>query len=153
LTASSDKDIDKEMSFATGEDMAGRGRQNQYPVQNQFASSDGYNLTSKAEIETPYVHEREYDDGSTSFWNVRRWGWKHWAVVGVIVAIVAAVVIAVAVTETKKNNAYPDYLPLTYSLADTCLSSFLSPHSSLTGLTLGRFRYRFLLQVRLLHRL
>jgi hypothetical protein len=52
-------------------------------------------------------------------WDVREWRKRTWAflAVGLIVIIIIVVVVVV---EVKKQNRYPDYAPLKYSLSDTC---------------------------------
>lgn len=53
------------------------------------------------------------------WWNPRYWRKRVWA--GLVAAILIIVVIAVAVGVTQsKNNAYPDYTTLSYSLSETC---------------------------------
>lgn len=57
---------------------------------------------------------------SRPWWNPRYWTRKIWIAVVGIVVIIIVVIVAVAVALSKKNNAYPDYSPLTYNLQDTC---------------------------------
>ena len=52
-------------------------------------------------------------------WDVREWRKRTWAFLtaGIVIIII---IIIVVVVEVKKQNQYPDYTPLKYSLADTC---------------------------------
>lgn len=56
------------------------------------------------------------------WWNPRYWARKVWIAIVVVVVVVIIVVIAVAVgvTLSKKDNAYPSYKELSYTLQDTC---------------------------------
>jgi hypothetical protein len=55
-------------------------------------------------------------------WDVRQWRKRTW---GFIVAalVVIIIIIVVAVVEVNKNNRYPDYTPLKYTIEDTCTHS------------------------------
>jgi hypothetical protein len=70
-----------------------------------------------------YKVDRE-DTLRPHWWNVREWRKRVWAFLaaGVIIVII---VIVVAVVEVEKENAYPTYAPLNYSLAETCAYSLL----------------------------
>ncbi|WXC49681.1 hypothetical protein QX201_009358 [Fusarium graminearum] len=52
------------------------------------------------------------------WWNPRYWRKGIWAAVILAFVVVLIIVIAVSVTKVKENR-YPDYSPLSYSLADT----------------------------------
>ncbi|KAG8669694.1 hypothetical protein FPOAC2_09037 [Fusarium poae] len=52
------------------------------------------------------------------WWNPRYWGKIIWAAVILAFFVLLIIVIAVSVTKVKENR-YPDYSPLSYSLADT----------------------------------
>ncbi|GAB0141724.1 hypothetical protein EsHS_00002306 [Epichloe bromicola] len=71
---------------------------------------------------------------SRPWWNPRYWTRKIWIAVVAIVVIIIVVVVAVAVALSKKNNAYPDYAPLTYNLQDTYAGeSFFDQFNYRTG--------------------
>ncbi|EGX89459.1 endo-1,3(4)-beta-glucanase, putative [Cordyceps militaris CM01] len=54
------------------------------------------------------------------WWNPRYWARKVWIAVAVAVVIIVVVIgVAVGVT-VSKNNAYPSYKALSYTLQDTC---------------------------------
>ncbi|POR36733.1 Uncharacterized protein TPAR_03033 [Tolypocladium paradoxum] len=55
---------------------------------------------------------------SIPWWNPRYWRKRVWAGVAIVIVIVIVIAAAVGVSQAKKN-AYPDYSPLSYSLADT----------------------------------
>lgn len=55
---------------------------------------------------------------SMPWWNPRYWRKRIWFGVVAGILIILAIIIAVAVTVTK-NNAYPNYTTLSYSLVDT----------------------------------
>lgn len=57
---------------------------------------------------------------SMPWWNPRYWRKRVWAAVSAVIVIVIVIAVAVGVTQAKKNNAYPDYSALSYSLSDTC---------------------------------
>lgn len=65
----------------------------------------------------------------------RRWGKWTRIIVGVVVVVILIIIIVpAAVLTVKKNNRYPDYTPLEYSLKSTCKSisdpfEFSSPRS------------------------
>ncbi len=78
-----------------------------------------------------YMIDRE-DTLAPSPWDVKHWGWKKWALIaGGIVVLIVVIIIAVEVT--KKNNAYPNYSPLSYKLADTC-THLLTSNPSLSNI-------------------
>ena len=52
-------------------------------------------------------------------WDVRYWSWKALILTGLGIAVVLADAISVTVIEVKENR-YPDYSALTYSLSTTC---------------------------------
>jgi len=105
--------LNKNMSFATIGEMAGR-RKNQ--ITQEISTADDYGQPQGPPPPT-YKVDRE-DTLRPSGWNVKYWGWKKFATAGAIVAIVIIVVV-VAVVEVMKNNRYPDYSKLNYSLVDT----------------------------------
>jgi hypothetical protein len=119
------------MSFATLGEMASR-RKHPY-TENIGMMGESSNLGPPPE----YKVDRE-DTLNPSPWDVRQWGSKKWAalIAGVVIIIVIVVVVAVVVT---KNNRYPDYSTLTYSLADTCTFTFPSPDFHLSNICLHRF--------------
>lgn len=55
---------------------------------------------------------------SMPWWNPRYWRKRVWAGAVVAVLVILAIIISVAVTKAKENE-YPDYTALTYSLKDT----------------------------------
>lgn len=70
----------------------------------------------------------EVDDPSSlapRWWDVRAWSKKTLAIVGAGLIVLIIVVVVVPV-EVSKNNAYPNYSPLNYSLKDTCESISLA---------------------------
>ncbi|KAB8303180.1 hypothetical protein EYC80_004627 [Monilinia laxa] len=63
----------------------------------------------------------EVDDPTSlapRWWDVRAWSKKRLAIVGAGLIVLIIVVVVVPV-EVSKNNAYPNYSPLNYSLKDT----------------------------------
>ena len=56
---------------------------------------------------------------SMPWWNPRYWRKRVWAAIAVVLLIVIVIAVAVGVTEAK-NNKYPDYSELSYSLSETC---------------------------------
>lgn len=63
------------------------------------------------------------------WWNPRYWRKSIWAGVILSFAVVLIIIIAVSVMKVKENR-YPDYSPLSYSLADTCKFTSHSPTTS-----------------------
>jgi hypothetical protein len=69
-------------------------------------------------------YQFDQDDSWYHPWyNFKYWGKRAWAGFVAVVVLIIVIIIIVAV-EVTKNNAYPDYTQLSYSLADTCKSSF-----------------------------
>lgn len=62
---------------------------------------------------------------SMPWWNPRYWRKRVWAGVVIAILVILAIIIGVAVSQTK-NNAYPDYTTLSYSLKDTSWLSFFA---------------------------
>lgn len=54
------------------------------------------------------------------WWNPRYWARKVWIAIVVVLVIIIVVAVAVGVTLSKKDNAYPSYKELSYTLQDTC---------------------------------
>ncbi|RSL89206.1 hypothetical protein CEP51_001331 [Fusarium floridanum] len=70
---------------------------------------------------------------SMPWWNPRYWRKRVWAGVVAVILILIAIIVAVAVTQSK-NNAYPDYTTLSYSLKDTIEGeSFFDEFNYFTG--------------------
>jgi len=66
-----------------------------------------------------YMVDRE-DTLNHAWWNVKYWGKKGWFIfAGVVVVIL--IIIGVAAGVTARNNRYPTYSKLTYSLAENCM--------------------------------
>lgn len=59
--------------------------------------------------------------GSMPWWNPRYWRKRVWGGVAAVIVIIIVVVVAVVVTQNK-NNAYPNYAAVGYSLSETCKS-------------------------------
>lgn len=57
---------------------------------------------------------------SMPWWNPRYWRKRVWGGVVAAILIVIAIIIGVVVSQVKKNNAYPNYTQLSYSLSETC---------------------------------
>ncbi|KUI65425.1 hypothetical protein VM1G_01250 [Cytospora mali] len=55
---------------------------------------------------------------SPQWYNFKTWSKKAWIIVGVVIAIILVIVIVVPV-EVTKNNAYPSYTTLNYTLSET----------------------------------
>ena len=72
------------------------------------------------------------------WWNPRYWRKSIWAGVILSFAVVLIIIIAVSVMKVKENR-YPDYSPLSYSLADTC--KFIT-HSQQLLLTIDQMEER-----------
>jgi len=104
----------KNMSFATIGDMAGRRKEN---VNENITMADDH-----GGLRAP-PFDRE-DSLSHPWYSVKHWGKKAWLFLALGVAIIIAVVVAVAVVVTR-NNRYPDYSKLSYSLSETCKSSLI----------------------------
>lgn len=117
-------ELDKKeaMSFATPGEMAGRTK---HPYVGMVSDSNMPMGPSPG-----YKVDRD-DTLNPSPWDVRQWSWKKWAmlIAGIVIVVV---VIVVAVVEVEKNNKYPDYSPLTYTLADTC-KNVPSPYSRMSA--------------------
>ena len=59
---------------------------------------------------------------SMPWWNPRYWRKRVWGGIVAVVVIVIVIVIAVVVTQSK-NNSYPSYTQVSYSLKDTSKSA------------------------------
>jgi len=82
-----------------------------------------------SKINNELRYGEEYDGGKEgaaatgrgfggSPWNPRNWGWKRWAAAGLALAVLIIIIVVPSVVVTR-NNRYPDYSRLTYSLKDT----------------------------------
>jgi hypothetical protein len=89
---------EKDMSFAT-KNVATEQVQMRGGSGFQFGREDSY-----------YYHP---------WYNFKYWGKKAWAGAIAVVVLIIVIIIIIAV-EVTKNNAYPDYTKLNYSLAETC---------------------------------
>ncbi|XWW99379.1 hypothetical protein V2A60_007388 [Cordyceps javanica] len=77
----------------------------------------------------PYHGKANRATTKMPWWNPRYWARKVWIAVAVVVVIIIVVIgVAVGVT-VSKNNAYPSYKPLSYTLQDTCEYSTQRFHS------------------------
>ena len=87
--------------------------------QNPFAD-DIYMAPQNAPRGPPPATKFDADDTLRPHrWDAREWRKRTWAFLAAgLIAII--VIIVVVVVEVKKQNRYPDYTPLKYSLADTC---------------------------------
>ena len=112
---------------------------------NQY--SEGVNMASRGAA--PAYRIDDEDTLKPRWYDVREWRKKIWIGLGVAVAIIIIVVV-VAVVEVERANRYPDYSPLSYSLAETCMYIVSSTTSILT---VERLWYYFLRPVRLFHRI
>lgn len=66
-----------------------------------------------------YQFDRE-DSYYHPWYNFKYWGKRGWAGFVAVVVVIIVIIIVVAV-EVTKNNAYPDYTQLSYSLSETCM--------------------------------
>ncbi|KAE9364550.1 glycoside hydrolase family 16 protein [Stipitochalara longipes BDJ] len=79
-----------------------------------------------------YQFDRE-DSYYHPWYNFKYWGKRAWAGFVAVVVLIIVIIIIVAV-EVTKNNAYPDYTQLSYSLAETYSgSSFFDNFDYFTG--------------------
>lgn len=85
-----------------------------------------YAVQSSTSLESPpldspteYLQKRPISQPQHRRWDPRSWGWKGWLIAAIVLIciIIAAVVGGV---EGSKDNSYPDYTPLNYSIKDTC---------------------------------
>jgi hypothetical protein len=69
-----------------------------------------------------YYASQRGEQEERSPYNPKSWSLKVkiGVILGIIIVALIIVIIPVAVTLTRKNNSYPDYAELAYSLADTC---------------------------------
>jgi len=104
-----------------GEELGGVPYQSQMPApdpQGVYTADDygqplGPPPNYKEEVHTPY------SSGRPKWWDFKAWGWKKWAIFGVILVILIVVIIVAAVLGTKEEK-YPSYSKLNYRLTDTC---------------------------------
>lgn len=96
--------------------------QNHYSDDIQLARNNGSGPGQHQSIPwgspPPYKIDRE-DTLAPYWWDMREWSWKKFMLLGVGIAIVI-IILVVAIVEVEKENAYPDYSPLNYTLLDTC---------------------------------
>jgi hypothetical protein len=131
----------KEMSFANAQRAGGRTKN---------VASDSIQIQGDDYGRSSLGYKVDRDDTLNHPWyNIKYWGKKAWIAVVAIVVIIIVIVVVVAV-EVTKNNAYPDYTKLNYSLAQNCTSlpfpispfkilitcQTLEPVSSITSTTL-----------------
>lgn len=94
------------MAFATLGEMVGRSKDGVNEQINMMGKPPAYQIDADDTLHHPW-------------YNVKYWGKKAWLItLGVVAAIL--IIIVVAVVETEKANAYPNYSKLTYSLAENC---------------------------------
>jgi hypothetical protein len=77
-------------------------------MKNQFVEGTG-------EFDRPDVLGHKWYD-------VKAWGKKVWIGIAAAVAILIIVIVVAVVETNKKNNKYPDYSRLSYSVSETCKS-------------------------------
>jgi len=102
------------MSFATIGDMATRRPTNNFTdnVQMFGAPPPAYEIDRQGSL-APKWYEWRY------------WGRRKWIMIGVGAALIIAIVIAIGVVVGRKDNRYPDYTRLQYTLAES--REFLLP--------------------------
>ncbi|KAG9246423.1 glycoside hydrolase family 16 protein [Calycina marina] len=112
-------------------------------IQNPFSDAEGVHMTDdygnpmgpppayKEEVTETQQATQGDGNGQGSWWS--RLGWKKWAIVAAAIAVLI-VAIVVPVELTKKNNSYPDYTQLSYTLEDTYSgTSFFDNFEYFTG--------------------
>ncbi|KAL1881900.1 hypothetical protein Daus18300_000954 [Diaporthe australafricana] len=57
------------------------------------------------------------DQGGDKWWDFKTWRRRTWAIIAAVLVVII-IVIVVVVTMLQKNNAYPNYKRLVYSLSD-----------------------------------
>lgn len=97
---------EKNMSFATIGEMASR-RKNR--------ASDEVHMMGPP----PTYAVDEEDTLAPRWYEVKHWSKKVWLLVGLGIAIIIAIIIVIAVV-VSRNNRYPNYSKLNYSLKETC---------------------------------
>lgn len=136
-----DLDSQRTMSFATIEKMADRRKNttlDQINIADDFGRPSGPPPRYKADRSAAPM---------SSWYSVRGWGKRAWAIVGASVVVLIIIIIAVAVT-VKKKSRYPDYSKLTYTLSETCSLPIAIPNKANNP---RRRRILLLLQLRLFH--
>jgi hypothetical protein len=68
-------------------------------------------------------------DSAPRWFNLRHWRKRTLILSALAMVIVIVIVVAVAVVEVK-NNAYPDYSQLNYTLVDQCMAPLASIKTS-----------------------
>ncbi|RGP79954.1 hypothetical protein FLONG3_1898 [Fusarium longipes] len=100
--------------------------------------SEGFKAGSEAPAYDEILPSRKGQDvrhasSRMPWWNPRYWRRGVWAAVVLVFVVVLIIVIAVSVTKVKENR-YPNYSPLSYSLADTYEGeSFFDQFNYFTG--------------------
>lgn len=64
-------------------------------------------------------HGSNHSNAHGPWWNPKYWRKRVWVAV-VVVFLGLVVAVPVAVTQTRRSNAYPDYTELSYTLRETC---------------------------------
>lgn len=107
-----EKDIGKSTTVGT----MPHGFKNEYPMgpPPQYKLDDENTATSR----------RRFDP--------RTWGRKIWFIAIAVLAVIIIAIVA-AVVEVEKKNKYPNYSELSYSISETCMSSFFPPRPSANG--------------------
>jgi hypothetical protein len=80
--------------------------------------SEGVNLVSRG---APPAYRVDEDTLNPRWYNAREWRKRIWIGLGVVLAIIIIIIVVAVVLVEKANNRYPDYSPLSYSLAETCM--------------------------------
>lgn len=72
-----------------------------------------------------WLQERDIDTARHTSENppYKPWWKRAWPLLALAAVVVLVIVIVVPVEVEKKKNRYPDYSQLSYTLADTCMSS------------------------------
>ena len=96
----------------------------------------------------PYHGQSIRTTATRPWWNPRYWARKVWLIIVAIIIIIIIIAVAVGVT-VSKNNAYPLYKELSYSLADTCKYLNFHPITAIPADQL-RFGDKFLQRIQLL---
>ncbi|KAH8591483.1 glycoside hydrolase family 16 protein [Bisporella sp. PMI_857] len=67
----------------------------------------------------PPAYKESVGDLSPKWWDIRYWSWKKWVILAAGIVVLIVVLIVGIVLGTRKNNSYPNYTALSYTLVDT----------------------------------
>ncbi|KAG8158863.1 hypothetical protein KVR01_011306 [Diaporthe batatas] len=82
-----------------------------------YADLPPLNMSRKASKNLPPRYGYYGDERPDRWWDLRTWRRRTWAIL-VAIVVVIVIVVVVVVTMLQKNNAYPNYKRLVYTLSD-----------------------------------